>query len=99
MLKTPARPHLLKASAQALAVLVFLYFLNAFVQTDYFHPLHTVAELTFGIVWLLLCYTLSRTFGIVTILALSFSASILWGLFIENVPAAISGIFTGRQPV
>ena len=45
MLKTRARPHLLKVSAQALAVLVFLYFLNAFVQTDYLHPLHTMAEL------------------------------------------------------
>ena len=85
MLKTRARPHLLKVSAQALAVLVFLYFLNAFVQTDYLHPLHTMAELAFGIIWLLFCYIVSRTFGIMTILALSFASSIAWGLFIESI--------------
>ena len=91
MLKIRSRPHLLKTSLQAFAVLVFLYFLNAFLQTDYFHPLHalhSIGILAFGIVWLLLCYTLSRTLGIVTILALSFSASILWGLFIESVPVS-----------
>ena len=78
----------MKVSAQALAWLVFLYFLNAFIQTDYFSPLRTIGELSFGIVWLLLCYALSRTFSIVTILALSFSASILWGLFIQSVPTS-----------
>ena len=88
MLKIRFRPHLLKTSLQAFAVLVFLYFLNAFLRTDYFHPLHPIGELAFGIVWLLLCYTLSRTLGIVTILALSFSASMLWGLFIESVPVS-----------
>ena len=88
MLRIRSRPRFLKASLQAFAVLVFLYFLNAFLRTDYFHPLHPIGELVFGIAWLLLCYALSRTFGIVTILALSFSASILWGLFIENVPAS-----------
>ena len=77
----------MKVSAQALALLVFLYFLNAFVQTDYF-SLRTIRELSVGIVWLLLCYTLSRTFGIVTILALSTSASILWGLFIQSIPTS-----------
>lgn len=88
MLKTRARPHLLKVSAQALAVLVFLYFLNAFVQTDYLHPLHTMAELAFGIIWLLFCYIVSRTFGIMTILALSFASTIAWGLFIESIPVS-----------
>ena len=77
----------MKVGAQALALLVFLYFLNAFVQTDYF-SLRTIRELSVGIVWLLLCYTLSRAFGIVTILALSTSASILWGLFIQSVPTS-----------
>ena len=88
MLKTQARPYFLNSSAQALAALIFVYFLNAFLQTQYIHPLHTIAELGFGIIWLLLCYILSRTFGIATILALSFATSIFWGIFIESVPVS-----------
>ena len=93
MLEIRSSPHLLKAGLQAFALLAFLYFLNAFLRTDYFHPLHPIGELVFGIIWLLLCWALSRTLGIVTILALSFSASILWGLFIESVPTSDFFVF------
>ena len=44
MLKTRARPHLLKVSARALAILVFLYFLNAFIQTGYDTVLQVISE-------------------------------------------------------
>ena len=86
MLKTRARPHLLKVSARALAILVFLYFLNAFIQTGYDTVLQVISELIVGILWLLICFTLSQRVSIVTILALSFGISILWGIFTEGVP-------------
>ncbi|MYD51094.1 MAG: hypothetical protein F4W93_06355 [Dehalococcoidia bacterium] len=85
---TRIKPRLVKGSLQALAVLVFLYFLNATYQADFYNPLLLGVELTIGILWLILCYALSRTFGIVTILALSFAAYILWGVFIESVPTS-----------
>ena len=72
----------LRQSARALAVLVFLYFFSAFIQTGYI----TLQETVVGILWVLLCYVLSRTVGPMTLLALSFAASILWANFIESVP-------------
>ena len=81
-------PRLLKGGLQALAVLVFLYFLNATFQAGFYNPLPLGVELTVGILWLILCYALSRTFGIVTILALSFAVYILWGIFAESVPTS-----------
>ena len=88
MIKTRLNPRLKKSGLQVLAVLVFLYLLNATFQANFYNPLPLSVELTVGILWLLLCYTLSRTFGIVTILALSFAVSILWGVFIESVPTS-----------
>ncbi|MDE2823073.1 MAG: hypothetical protein OXK79_06170, partial [Chloroflexota bacterium] len=85
---TRIKPRIVKGGLQALAVLVFLYFLNATFQAGFYNPVPLGAELTVGILWLILCYTLSRTFGIVTILALSFTASVLWGVFIESVPTS-----------
>ena len=88
MTLTRVNPRLIKGSLQTLAVLVFLYLLNATFQADFYQPIPLAAELTVGILWLVLCYILSRTFGIVTILALTFAASILWGIFLESVPAS-----------
>ena len=85
---TRINPRLLKGGLQALAVLVFLYFLNATFQAGFYNPLPLGVELTVGILWLILCYALSRTFGIVTILALSFAVYILWGIFAESVPTS-----------
>ena len=83
-LKTPDRSSLLRATVRALAVLAFLYFLNAFVQTGYATPVHLVV----GAAWLALCYALSRTLGVVTLLALTFAAMVLWGLFLESAPVS-----------
>ena len=88
MTMTRISPRLVKSSLQALAVLVFLYFLNATFQAGFYNPLPLGMELTVGILWLILCYTLSRFFGIFTILALSFAAYILWGIFVESVPTS-----------
>ena len=85
---TRIKPRLVKGGLQALVVLVFLYFLNATFQAGFYNPVPLGAELTVGLLWLILCYTLSRTFGIVTILALSFTASVLWGVFLESVPTS-----------
>ncbi|MYB48954.1 MAG: hypothetical protein F4X72_06745 [Dehalococcoidia bacterium] len=111
---TRIKPRLVKGSLQAFAVLVFLYFLNATYQADFYNPLPLGAELTVGILWLLLCFALSRLVGIVTILALSFTASVLWGVFLESVPTsdflniykdavsvstgAFSNLFGGKSP-
>ena len=84
MVIAEVRPFVLKQGARALAVLVFLYFLNAFIQTGYVTPLQAIV----GVVWLLICYTLSRTFGVLTVLPLSCSASILWGVFLDSVPVS-----------
>ncbi len=81
-LKTPARSSLLRAGARALAVVAFLYFLNAFIQTGYVAPVHVVV----GAAWLALCYGLSRVVGVVTLLALSFAGMVLWGLFLDTAP-------------
>ena len=83
-LKTPARSSLLRAGARALAVLAFLYFLNAFIQTGYVTPLHVVV----GAAWLALCYGLSRVVGVVTLLALSFAGMVLWGLSVDSTPVS-----------
>ena len=88
MIKTRLNPTLIRRGLQVLAALVFLYFLNATYQADFYNPLPLGAELTVGILWLLLCYSLSRFLGIVTILGLSFAAYILWGVFIESVPTS-----------
>lgn len=114
MIKSRLNPTLMKRGAQVLAALVFLYFLNATYQADFYNPVPLAAEITVGILWLLLCYSLSRTFGIVTILALSFTASVLWGVFLESAPAsdflniykdaasvssgAFSNLFGGKSP-
>ena len=84
MVIAEVRPFVLKQGARALAVLVFLYFLNAFIQTGYV----TLLQAIVGVVWLLICYTLSRTFGVLTVLPLSCSASILWGVFLDSVPVS-----------
>ena len=84
MLKAEVRPFVLKQGARALAVLVFLYFLNAFIQTGYV----TLLQAIVGVGWLLICYTLSRMLGIVTVLAMSFAGSILWGLLLDSVPVS-----------
>ena len=114
MIKTRVTPRLLKGSLQALAALVFLYFLNATYQADFYDPLPLGAELAVGILWIFLCYALSRHFGIVTILVLSLAASILWGVFVDSVPTsdflniyedavrvssgAIDHLFGGKSP-
>ena len=85
---TRIKPRLVKGGLQAIAVLVFLYFVNATFQAGFYNPVPLGPELMVGILWLILCYALSRTFGIVTILALSFTASVLWGVFIESVPTS-----------
>ncbi len=84
MLSTEARSFVLRAGVRVLAVLSFLYFLNAFIQTGYVAPLHIVV----GVAWLALCYALSRTLGVMTVLALSFAAMVLWGLFLESAPVS-----------
>ena len=84
MVIAEVRPFVLKQGARALAVLVFLYFLNAFIQTGYVTPPQAIV----GVVWLLVCYTLSRMLGIMTVLALSFAGSILWGILLESVPVS-----------
>ena len=84
MVIAEVRPFVLKQGARALAVLVFLYFLNAFIQTGYVTPMQAIV----GAVWLLICYTLSRMLGIVTVLSLSFAGSILWGILLESVPVS-----------
>ena len=48
MLKAEVRPFVLKQGARALAVLVFLYFLNAFIQTGYV----TLLQAIVGVAWL-----------------------------------------------
>ena len=88
MTKTRFNPRLISGGVQVLALLVLLYFLNVLFQTQFYLPLPIIAELTVGILWLFLCYALSRTFGILTILGLSFAASLLWGFFLESVPAS-----------
>ena len=84
MVVAEVRPFVLKQGARALAVLVFLYFLNAFIQTGYVTPLQAIV----GVVWLLICYTLSRMLGITTVLAMSFAGSILWGVLLDSVPVS-----------
>ncbi len=74
VLKAEIQYFVLRQSARALAVLVLLYFLSAFIQTGYI----TLQETVVGILWVLLCYVLSRTVGPMTLLASSFAASILW---------------------
>ena len=76
----------LKQGTHALAVIVFLYFLNAFIQTGYDTVLQLIAEPIVGVLWLLICFTLSQRLGISTILGLSFGISILWGSFTQGVP-------------
>ena len=84
MLKAETRLLVVKQGARALAALVFLYFLSAFIQTGYVTPLQAIV----GVLWLLICYTLSRMLGITTVLALSFAGSILWGILLESVPVS-----------
>ena len=73
-------------------MLVFLYFLNAFIQTGYI----TLQETVVGILWVLFCYVLSRTVGPMTLLASSFAASILWANFVESVPTTDFHTFYGH---
>ena len=82
MLKVVAGLPLLEHGARVLAGFVFLYFLSAFIQTGYVTPLQMLG----GLLWLLLCYMLSRRLGIVTVLAASFAGSVLWGMLLESVP-------------
>ena len=88
MIKARLNPRLIRGGVQVLALLVLLYFLNVLFQTQFYLPLPIIAELTVGLLWLFLCYMISRTFGILTILALSFAASLLWGFFVESVPTS-----------
>ena len=96
-------------------MLGFLYFLNVIFQADFYRPLPLAAELVVGTLWLFSCYALGRLFGIVTILALSFAASILWAFLIESVPTSdflnlykgavavssgdIDQLFGGKSPI
>ena len=82
MLKAAARLPLKRQGPRALAVLAFLYFLSAFIQSGYVTPTQIIG----GVLWLLLCYMLSQRLGIVTVLALSFAISVLWGIVLESVP-------------
>ena len=84
MLSEEARSFVVRAGVRALAVLAFLYFLNAFIQTGYVSPMQAIV----GVVWLALCYSLSRVLGVMTVLALSFAAMVLWGLFLESAPVS-----------
>ena len=78
MLSAEARSFALRV----LAVLAFLYFLNAFVQTGYVSPMQAIV----GVAWLALCYWLSRVLGVMAVLGLSFAVMVLWGLFVESAP-------------
>ena len=49
MLSAEVRPYLARLGARLLASLVFLYFLNAFIQTGYI----TLLETAVGALWLL----------------------------------------------
>lgn len=84
MLKTELISSVMKQGARALAVLAFLYLLNAFVQTGFI----TVPQLVVGLLWVSLCYILSRRISIVAILALSFGLSLAWGLMAQGVPVS-----------
>lgn len=84
MQKTEVLPFVLKQGARTLAVLVFIYLLNAFGQTGYV----TVTQAAVGLLWLSLCYILSQRLSIIAILALTFSLSLFWGLIIESVPVS-----------
>ena len=84
MLKTERISSVMKQGARALAVLAFLYLLNAFVQTGFI----TVPQLVVGLLWVSLCYILSRRISIVAILALSFGLSLAWGLMAQGVPVS-----------
>ena len=84
LLEAGLRPLVLKQGARALAILALLYFLSAFIQTGYVTPL----EAFVGVLWLALCYILSRSLGIVATLALSFAGMVLWGIFLESVPVS-----------
>ena len=67
---------------RALAVLVFAYFLNAFIQSWLIFP----SELVVGALWLVLCYVLSTRFNLVTILVFSFAIAVGWDLMVESTP-------------
>ena len=82
MLLAAVRLPLIRQAPRALAVLVFLYFLSAFIQSGYVTP----TQMMVGGLWLFLCYLLSQRFGVVTGLALSFSVSVLWGMALESIP-------------
>ena len=84
MLSAEVRPYLTRQGGRVLASLVFLYFLNAFIQTGYI----TLLETVIGTLWLLFCYLLSRKLGILTVLALSFAGMILWGIYLKSAPVS-----------
>ena len=67
-----------------MAVLVFAYFVNAFIQSWLILPW----ELVVGALWLALCYVLSVRSGVATILVFSFAIAVGWGLFIESTPVS-----------
>ena len=84
MPKIKVREIVLKQGARSIAVFVLLYFLSAFIQTGFI----SLREVIVGTLWLLLLYILSRRLDIITVLTLTFAASVTWGLFIESVPVS-----------
>ena len=84
MPKVKVREIVLKQGARLIAVFLLLYFLSAFIQTGFI----SLREVIVGTLWLLLLYILSRRLDIITVLTLTFAASVMWGLFIESVPAS-----------
>ena len=67
-----------------MAVLVFAYFVNAFIQSWLILPWEVVV----GALWLALCYVLSVRSGVATILVFSFAVAVGWGLLIESTPVS-----------
>ncbi len=73
-----------QAGARALALVSFLFLLNAFIQSGSIAALEVVV----GLGWLALCYGLSARCPVPTVLALTFLGGVAWGLFIESHPVS-----------
>lgn len=86
---SPARSFIVKASARALALVTFLFLLNAFIQSGSIQ----VAEGVIGLCWLAGCYWLSGGVSVPTVLGLTFAAGVGWGLGIASQPVSAWVIF------
>ena len=84
MLSPAASSFARRAGGHVLAGLVFLYFLNAFIQTGYISPTQAIV----GVAWLAVCYAASRFLSIAVLLPITFLAMVLWGLFLDSTPVS-----------